>query len=395
MQNGLMIDNWTLETVNDLIFEGLVFEPQGVFSIDHTANQHGFQKIPTAIIQLDAFLSLIVNIVLREKLFVDIKHLNTWLHSDPIETFSPQRKGALSNLVQEGVIEPRDFSVDSDELSWLREDLIERLCTTKSLREISKANVEAFKVGSGPVDRRISLILAGGAGMLARGQILQVPYFGHPHRRRLFEETRLFGATADATSFAVDLIDSTRSKLIHHSSKDLVSNHASFQLPAIALEVIENSSSLSDIIDVAIQLRTRYAELRKWLSLYQSAVTEDDVEKMISHKNMLAGFLSELEKSKIDQEQSSTGVSISVGWFKFDIAKRHIDRILNRNGLRADFMKLAFRGRGERGIDKLLSMFGERNTEMGLRLKDQLMLHYSTDTLMGLGTRANSGKGEN
>ena len=68
MPNLLMIDNWSLEEVCGLLLGGVSTRSIKEIAFDKRKQRHRFRNIPESIIQFDALLQLLSDIVLRDEL---------------------------------------------------------------------------------------------------------------------------------------------------------------------------------------------------------------------------------------------------------------------------------------------------------------------------------------
>ena len=255
MTQGIFIDNWTLQDVNDALEDGLPYSETTEIDIDTTAGAHFFNNTHLAIIYLDSLLSFLTNIVLREQLYVDENFLYTW-HPD---------SGQLQRLTDDRIIVPQNFLADAEALPRIREEIVDRLCVTESIREITKRNQKEWRESRRQVDPFMSQIVLGGAGMLARSDLMETHYFGHPHRRRFFEKARFFSKRPDSTFEFQKIMETTRTKIIQYTSPNTVSKNTHFLLPPIAMEIIANCDDVGNLVSTALSLRDKYKRLREWL----------------------------------------------------------------------------------------------------------------------------------
>ena len=78
MSARLIIDNWSLQDVCRLLLSGPNPESAGELQVDLGRNQHSFAKLPHGVIQIEALLSLLENVVLRDTLIVDNGFTHVW-----------------------------------------------------------------------------------------------------------------------------------------------------------------------------------------------------------------------------------------------------------------------------------------------------------------------------
>jgi len=124
MRTSLMIDNWTLQDVESVLTNGLPSRMAGEIAISADRQSHSFGRLPEAVIQIDALLTLLTNVVCFDTLSVDSRFLHTWQRDD----------AQLLPLANLGVVVPEDYADLSTDLNLLREALLGELCVTPTLK---------------------------------------------------------------------------------------------------------------------------------------------------------------------------------------------------------------------------------------------------------------------
>jgi len=71
MSTSLMIDNWTLQDVERVLSNGLGTDVVGEISISEDRRSHSFEPLPEGVLQIDALLTLLTNLVCFDTLAVD------------------------------------------------------------------------------------------------------------------------------------------------------------------------------------------------------------------------------------------------------------------------------------------------------------------------------------
>jgi hypothetical protein len=158
---------------------------------------------------------------------------------------------------------------------------------------------------------------------------------------------------------------------------DSVRTYALFTLPPVALEVINNASHPEELIPIAIQLRDKYERLRLWLGTYQSALNDEDTKEIIKHRRKLDSLAREVDATLGKSSAGSTNISLGVSWLKINWAGSPLDRLDSLFGVRAILSELAFGPQGEQGLRKLVDLFDEKSTKLGLDTYKELVLRYS------------------
>ena len=58
-------------------------------------------------------------------------------------------------------------------------------------------------------------------------------------------------------------------------------------MPAIPIRVIQESSSPSQLIEIALPMRQDFAKLREWLKLFQNALSEGNLKAVANYRKQL------------------------------------------------------------------------------------------------------------
>ena len=367
MKRSVLIDNWTLQDVGNLLSNGLTHDSMHEIEISQDRTKHEFIEVPGGFIQFDALLTLITNIVLYDELAVDEGFTHTWSESDT----------DFGTLVDASLLQPLPFSELGAPLKRLRRQIVNELAVTPTLESEDDKLRSQWRANQNTSNPHLSALLWGGAGMLARSQLTEMPYFGHPCRRRLIRESRIFAPRRDAWGRVEKTVNTGRTQMFKFRHGDIEGAHASFHLPPIAVDVIEASTSLNDLIQTAIQAREAYSKLRNWLSEYQKALDSDDEKKQMSYERVLKSVAQNVESQYQDSEDDSTGISLSVGWFQIGVPGKPIETIKNRFGVRSMLVNLMVSSRGEHALRKLLKMLNEGYSTYGKEVLTFMRTRYS------------------
>jgi hypothetical protein len=251
----LITDNWTLQDVNELLVSGLSPAPVGQIAISKDKRSHTFTDVPEAVIQVDCLLTLLTNLVIYDELIVDQGFTATWDQEHP----------QLARLTSDSLVKPVLFDPNAEMLAAVREEIVDRMAVTPSLKEAADDMRKSWKLSGASGDPHMSALLWGGAGMLARSHILSAPYFGHPFRRTLIRESGFLAARRDAWARTEKVVSAARTQMFRFRHSEIDGALASFNLPPIAVQVIEQANSVDDLLLSAIALRDKYAKLREWL----------------------------------------------------------------------------------------------------------------------------------
>lgn len=363
----LITDNWTIQDVNEVLVSGLSPTPVGKIAISKGKKSHTFTDVPIALIQLDCLLTLLTNLVVYDELIVDQSFMDTWDQEHP----------QLSQLTGDSVIRPVHFDPEAETLAALRAEIVDKLAVTPSLKESAAEERKTWEQTGRPADPHMAALLWGGAGMLARSHLLSAPYFGHPFRRALMRESGFLAARRDAWARTEEVVSGARTQMFRFRHSDIDGAFASFNLPPIAVQVIEQASGIDDLLLSAIALRDRYAKLREWLSAYQQALETENEKKLASNHKLLRSIAKSVETSYGAAESGSTNISLSVGFVGISVPAALLNAARNRFGVRSALTDLAFQSQGENALRKLMKFFGEENSGFGRDLSDQLRHRYS------------------
>jgi uncharacterized protein with von Willebrand factor type A (vWA) domain len=159
------------------------------------------------------------------------------------------------------------------------------------------------------------------------------------------------------------IVDTQRSKLF--ARIDESGFLAEIQLPPAVVEIVDASSSLSDLIPAALKLRTAYRELRKWVGELQSALEEEDVQAIIARRKLLQSVSRHIDQLS-SQTTTTWDVSIRIGLSWPNIAVnvgRHLNAVHNKIGIRAQINRLIITPPGRRALTKLSKLLGHGDSD--------------------------------
>lgn len=314
------------------------------------------REIPTACVQVDALISLLLEVVLRDSIFVDASFTSTWQESQ--ECFLP--------LIHGGLIRPVPFLSQVDVLREPTKIIVNELCTTSTLRDVQRQNEISWERERKAKDRYMSSVIWGTAGMLSRSHVFEVPYSGHPLRRRVIEQT-LMRQKPDPVLQTLGWIQRERLRIFETRNNGGTQRQAILVLPPILIDVIEEASDVNDLLLTAIQLREKYRLLREWLRTVESAIEAEDAKKVAKYQRTLNALTKDVDRSMALSEGGKISTRIGFGYPSLSITLGTFEGVLKRFGVRAMLNKLVFTARGEKSLNKLLRMFGEsKSSALGL-----------------------------
>ena len=355
MSNALMIDNWTLQDVEALLHNGIDAKEASEISISEDRKTHHFEPVPLGTIQIDALITLLTNIVCFDHLKVDIDFVETWRRDG----------GFLAPLENLGVVYPDNYKSLGQSLDDIREQILTELCVTESLHtDLQKIRLE-WELTRKTSLPHLSALVWGGAGILARSSLTSTPYFGHPARRRLISQSRMFYNQANSAQQLEKFIETERTKMFRYRNERFGGATASVVLPPIPIHIIEESNSIHDLIPVAVQMRDKYVGLRQWLADYQRAIEEEDERKQLRFEQTLTAVGKSIQVKYGAEKAGSLGISLSAAFFKADVSRRLLDGTLNRFGVRSTLARLIMAPRGQQALIKLIGILGESKSSLG------------------------------
>lgn len=368
MPNSLMIDNWTLQDVEALLSKGLDPRLVGELSLSADRAGHAFSPVRAGVVQIDALLTLLTNIVCFDSLIVDKDYVHTW-----------QRDGGhLAPLDHASLVQAADYSLPG--LPELRDSMVNELCVTPTLKDSLQKIQQAWeKTGTTP-DPHLSALVWGGAGMLARSHMTSTPYFGHPVRRRLVRETRMFVSQQSAVEKLNAFVETERTKMFRYRGSRMSGTCGQLVLPPVPVQVIEEATTIDDLIPIACNVRDKHVGLRSWLAEYQAALEEEDERKQLKFEKTLSKLGKSMEVKYGADKAGSLGISLSAAIFKVDVPRQLVDGVLNSFGIRATLSDLVLAPRGQKALSKLLAMLGEGQSALGREIQIGCNSRYASPT---------------
>jgi hypothetical protein len=362
MGSSLIIDNWLLQDIGTCLSTGLGRDGASEIVIDRQHNNHSVLDVPQAGVQLEALLGLLVDIVFRDSLVVDSDFVESWA----------EHQTAFAPLLNSGLVRVLPFKAHEDRLREAKRFVLDRLCVTPSLREEQRQNEESWAAGKGAANRYMSAVIWGTAGMLGRSHVYEAPYSGHPLRKRVIEQTILASPSRDAVSETMEWMAEERLRLFETKAKDGSQRTATLVLPPVAIEIIEESNDIAQLIPIAYQLRDKYAKVREWMKAIQTAMDTEDPKGIAKYKKTLSSVSKDLDRAMGNTEAGKVSLKIGIGWPSISIVLGTLDDVIKKFGMRAMLNNQIFSPHGETSIKKLLRMFDEETSSLGLSAQEYL-----------------------
>jgi hypothetical protein len=358
MGTSVIADNWSLQTIAELLVDGLTDGSVESIKFDKSAGTHSYASLPEAGISLEALFDLLTDIVLRDQLLVDEKFTSTW---SPIG-------GGLHELVERQLILPTQFLADPTRIEGPRAEFVERLCITPSIREAHEVNAQGWNRDGVTPDPMLSAALWGGAGMLARAFVNEKGYTPHPLRRRLFQDAGIVLRVEDSPSLLAAVIREKRASLTRSSIGNDLLYGLRITLPPIPILVIREAHDVSQLLHIAMQIRDSFQGLRDWLAEFQLAITSEDFFNRESFEKILRSISTYIDSLKGSVDPNAPTFTAGVGALKVATKQNPLERLKNKFGIRANANRLILSGAGVEEFNRLLGFFGHRHSALGIKL---------------------------
>lgn len=358
MTQARIADNWSLQDISSLFTEG--FDSNAAAEIVLDNGNHFYKPILNAIIQTEALFDFLTDLILCDEVLVDEQFTSSWERAS-----SP-----ILKVKEKGILRAFSFLQNPEKIEETREKIASYICSTQSLKNAHKKNVEGWNKNRKTPDPTLSTILWGGAGMCARSSVFEKSYTPHPLRKKLFINSGFMLPAEDALHQLKTFIHDKKVKVTEkiYGSDSLFSTYVN--IPAIPIKVIQDSNSVDQMISTALEMRDDFRSLRDWLEMFQDAMSIGDSKNLLKYRKELDS-VSEYVDKKIGYGSSNNPVSMEAGMgiFKISTQGNPIENIKNQFGIRATLNKLIFSGSGKSEIQKLLKMFGENGTEIGYEIE--------------------------
>jgi hypothetical protein len=358
MNQIVISDNWSLQNISELLVEGLDSSDFSYIIIDRKKDSYTYNKISSAIIKIEAIFDFLTDIILRDQILVDEKFTYAW----------KQYESPLEEAADVGIVRAFPFLEDPEKLMEPRNEFVNRLCVTSDLKRDHEINRSGWDKSRQTKYSNLSQTLWGGAGMLARGFVYEKGYTPHPIRRRLFISAGIAMPSEDAVIQLKNIINEKRARIASacHNNDELYS--LTINMPPLPIKVIQESSSVNDLISVALQLRQEYQELRNWLGYFQQALSDGSYKDILKFKKILHSISLYVDSMMGIVDPNSPTFTAGIGVLKIAFKGQPLNAIRNQFGVRAMINNLIVSRFGNDDLKKFLSFFGHRNTTLGMRI---------------------------
>ena len=355
-----LIDNFSLQSVAELLNEGVSDDQMVWPQIDRQRDAHRWEPVNITAFRLHALFDLLVHIVTRDQLVLCNEYRSAW------EGAHPQ----LRYIEDCGVLTPRDFDAHGEAALAIKERVIAECSVTSSLRRKHKENVRGYARHGRSPNAYLATAMWGTAGNLARAAQAGCTYAPHPFRTAFLRQTSF--SDHDATRTTLDWLDHERVSVRRKAQPGASKNWLQLILSPIVVQLIEaNDLGLDGLIPSALELRDEYSGLRKWMTQYQAAIDDEDLRGMRSHAQTLQSVSDKLAGAKSEASFGITKVSTGTFFPSIPIPIPKPALIRHRIGIRATLDRLVFTKRGEGSLKKLLRSMGSTP-----RVTEQVIAHF-------------------
>ena len=357
MSRHVIIDNWSLQNIDDLLTNGISSSDASIIHV--CGDEHRYDAISEGVVQTESLFDLLTEIVLRDEIIVDAAFTETW----------DATNGSLQLLSRAGILRRVPFLDSETRFSELRQFLVERLCVTESLTNDHAENAKGWSLEKQTPNPYLSAVLWGGAGMLARSSTFDTSYCPHPLRRRFFMSAGLFLDGNSAYAKLNSVIDENRLRVAKKTSATDLLYSMNVVLPPIPIRIIEQSSTATDLIKVALQIRPEFEPVREWLKVTEDLVLKDDLESVRKQYELLEDVSANIDRILGDNVGETT-LSVGIGFLKVSTKIDPLRSLRNQFGLRSILNRMILGSSGRSALSKYCRLFGESGTGMEFRLRE-------------------------
>lgn len=361
MGQSVLADNWSLQDIAQLLDKGIPDDTSSYLRAPVDAPHHEL-PVASGVIALEALFDFLTDIVLRDQIIVDQAFSYVW-----------NRSQIFSQLEERHVLKQYPFLPKEEQLAGPRAEILKRLLVSESLKQAQRENEQSYAQSGQSVHGYLGSVLWGGAGMLARATVFEVPYSPHPIRRDFMRNSGVGLPSNSAVANITSVIREERAVVRHATRGGDALHNLQLEIDPIPVMVIAEAGSASDLIPVAFQLRNEFRSLRDWLGEYQNALLSDSFASVKAQHDLLRSVRqhvrAKISGSWLDRASLTTGMT-SVN---LSVESRPINWVFNRFGVRSVLNDLIFRPGGRPQLAKLLGFFGHSDSALGA----EIVRHFS------------------
>jgi hypothetical protein len=355
-----LIDNWTLQNAGELLHWRCRGETGHELDVVASAQEPKYQDVSQDVVALACLCQLLQHLVLTDEIIVDSAFVSSWAELQPLTT-----------LYSKGIVVGREYG--SSEALWVprREMLANQLSRcAPGVQNKHEENKKEFELHRRAVDAMLSQVLWGTAGMLARAELSRLPYTPHPLRERLLMHSQFLGGSSNARGMLAKFVEGEQFKLYGRTGTEGI--FGTLKLPAIVVEIIDESATLGQLVSTAIALRSRYAELRGWLGELQHALDAESVREVIARRKTLQSVSANVDRL-VGQADPKGVASVQLGVdFQPKVSLNlhsAVTAVRNSIGVQSHICRLILAPPGRNAFQKLLRLLGEDHTERAIAIE--------------------------
>ena len=370
MPNRILIDNWTLQSVGELFSEGMCGDTADEMEISPDRSNFGFREVSADVINVSALFQILTHLVFCDELFVDDGSTNTWEYYDE-----------LSSLSKQHLIIPKPFRSNRSEWLPARDRIVEELCVCRSMSDLHSRNVTMLRTTGKTENPVFSQVIWGGAGMLARADVLNIPYATHPLRESCFSQVDALFGSKFAHEQMTDFVNEQRVKVANRI--DSSGYLAKLNFPPVAALIVQEAKTASDLLPLALQFRSTYSPLRAWLVDFQQALESGDTVDVLARGKLFDSVARHVESKWSTAFFGDTSIQVGLSWLKGTVkVGSHINSMRNRFGVRAMLNRLILGSQNKTVLTKLCKLFDAEFSRVGVDFRrDYLSYRAEQDRL--------------
>jgi hypothetical protein len=360
MPARLLIDNWTLQSCRELFSDGLTGDTASELIASASTEKPVYRDVSADVVQIQSLIQTLNDVVFADEVFVDAEFAHVW-----------EASAGLQPLADSQTVVRKPLTAAKPDWREVRDAMAIELCGSEAIRQRHLENVESCKRGCGAVDRFLSQLIWGGAGMLARATFLKVPYSPHPLRGRMLKDTGFIQPQGAHERF-FSFIESQRANV--YATTDGNALTGAIVLPPAAVSVIADANDVAGLFRIAVELRSEYRELRQWIAEFQQALDAENGEELLSRKKLLNSVARELNALSTPSDIGEVSLQFGVDGPKLSIKLgAPLNPVLNRFSIRAQIKNLVLTKNGHAAFRHLLKLLGEERSACGRAVEREFL----------------------
>lgn len=136
----------------------------------------------------------------------------------------------------------------------------------------------------------------------------------------------------------------------------------------IPVRVIREANTVSDLLSIALQLRSEYQPLRDWLGEFQLGLEEDKYNSVVKQEQLLKSISLNVTSTLGKGQSLEPTLSIGIDSYKLSFKADPVNAIKNKFGVRSIINKLIFDANGENELKRRLGFFDHHASPTSLNV---------------------------